>query len=186
VPRLLAVRAAARAFNGVDAMPPSLRHEAAHPLVAWPVQLTAYAAAASEIVFFFVAYPATTGSSFAMVTGLGLAGVVTWRWLARRHARLAADVIVPRRRIRLIRGAAAVTRLGLAAVAMGLLALVVTAPPANAQDDAGRFTPTARLASLTFAAKSTVDAGESSVDRPRAGPTGRAGPQRLGQASSVR
>jgi hypothetical protein len=142
VPRLLALRAAARAFNGVDGMPPSLRHEAAHPLVAWPLQLTAYVAAASEIVFFLVSYPATAGSSFAVVTGVGLAGVVTWRLLARRHARLAADVIVPRRRIRLIRSAAAVTGLGLAAVAIGLLALVLTAPPATAQDGAGHLLST--------------------------------------------
>jgi hypothetical protein len=41
VPRLITLGRAVRAFNGVAAMPPSLRHAAAHPLVPWPVQVTA-------------------------------------------------------------------------------------------------------------------------------------------------
>jgi hypothetical protein len=135
VPRLLAIRTAARAFNGVNAMPPALRHEAAHPLLAWPVQLTAYAAAAGEVVFFLVSYPATAGSSLAVMTGVALAGVVVWWRLARRHARFAGQVMVPRRRVRLLRTAGAFAGLGLSTVAAAVLALIVTAPPAMA--DAG-------------------------------------------------
>src|SRR6186997_2484653 len=36
VPRLMSLRRTAVAFHGVDAMPRSLRRDAAHPLVAWP------------------------------------------------------------------------------------------------------------------------------------------------------
>ena len=44
VPRLVSLLRTAVAFSGIDAMPPSLRRDAAHPLVALPVELAAYGA----------------------------------------------------------------------------------------------------------------------------------------------
>jgi hypothetical protein len=93
VPRLITVCRTALTFRGVGAMPPALRRDAAHPLVAWPVQLTGYGALAAAVVV----TPATTLFALGLVTGVTVAALVTWRPARARHARLATDVIVPGR-----------------------------------------------------------------------------------------
>jgi len=95
VPRLYRLRRTARVFPAV--VPPSLRHEAAHPLVAWPVQATALAAAASAVVLFLVGYPATAGSSFALASAAGVGAFACWLRLRRRHERYGGLVIFPSR-----------------------------------------------------------------------------------------
>jgi hypothetical protein len=98
VPRLVSLLRTAMAFSGIDAMPPSLRRDAAHPLVALPVELAAYGAVGAAAVLAFVSRPATAGSSLGLVTGVAVAALVTW-WVAHvRHARLATDVVMPRLR----------------------------------------------------------------------------------------
>lgn len=137
VPRLGAVRRAARTLNGIDAMAPSLRQQAAHPLLVWPMQLTAFGAAAAEIVFFVVSYPATAGSAFAVLTGVGVAGAVAWHRLARRHRRLGDTVVVPSRQARLLRGTGMLAGLVACGFAIPIAALVVAAPTPPAHADAG-------------------------------------------------
>jgi hypothetical protein len=124
VPRLIRLRGAAGVLPNVVA--PSLRHEAAHPLVAWPVQATVLGAAASEIVLLFVAYPAIP---FAVASVTGLAALAGWIRLRRRHARFAGDVVFPSRRGRLARSTSIVVTVAAFAVA-GPLAALATASPA--------------------------------------------------------
>jgi hypothetical protein len=97
VPRLVSLLRTAVTFSGIDAMPPSLRRDAAHPLVALPVELAAYGAVGAAAVFAFISHPATAGSSLGLVTGVAVAALVTWRMAHVRHARLATDVVLPRR-----------------------------------------------------------------------------------------
>jgi hypothetical protein len=98
VPRLVSLLRTALTFSGIDAMPPSLRRDAAHPLVALPVELAAYGAVGAAAVFAFMSHPATAGSSLGLVTGVAVAALVTWRLAHVRHARLATDVVMPRPR----------------------------------------------------------------------------------------
>ncbi len=133
VPRLVRLRGAARVFPAV--VPPSLRHEAAHPLVAWPVQATAIGAVAGEVVLFFVAYPATAGSSFAVATATGVGALACWLRLRRRHARLANQVVFPSRRARLARSTSVVVGVAALTVAGPLGALAVAAPAPDAHAD---------------------------------------------------
>jgi FtsP/CotA-like multicopper oxidase with cupredoxin domain len=135
LPRLLRVRRAARALPGV--VSPALRQEAAHPLVAWPVQLTALGAGAGAVVLFFVSYPATPGSSFAVSVGLGLTALVVWQRLRARHARLAGAVVFPSRWSRRARAALVVNGVVLVAVLGPLAALAVAAPAVDAHADTG-------------------------------------------------
>jgi hypothetical protein len=178
VPRLVRVLRTARALNGIDVMAPSLRQQAAHPLLVWPVQLTAFGAAAAGIVFLAVAYPATAGSSFAVLTGVALVGVVAWHRQVRRHRRLGDAVVVPSRQARLLRGTGVLTGLVAAGIALPIAALVVAspAPLAHAAAGHGATTPvtdlnrpaaarsvreyvlTARHATLTLPSGSTVEA----------------------------
>jgi FtsP/CotA-like multicopper oxidase with cupredoxin domain len=134
-PRLLRLRRAARAFPEV--VPPSLRQEAAHPLVAWPVQLTALGALAGAIVLFFVSYPATAGSSFAVSVAVGLAALVVWHRLRARHVRLGGSVVFPSRWSRRARSAGVMSGVVVAAVVCPLAALAVAAPAADAHADSG-------------------------------------------------
>jgi hypothetical protein len=97
VPRLVTLLRTAAAFSGIDAMPPSLRRDAAHPLAAGPIELAAYGAAGSGVVS-FLSQPATAGPSLGLVTGVAVAALVTWRLAHLRHARLATDVVMPRLR----------------------------------------------------------------------------------------
>jgi hypothetical protein len=97
VPRLVRLWRTAVAFNGIDAMPPSLRRDAAHPLAAGPIELAAYGAAGSGVVS-FLSHPATAGPVLGLVTGVAVAALVTWRLAHVRHARLATDVVMPRLR----------------------------------------------------------------------------------------
>ena len=98
VPRLIALLRTAVAFNGIDAMPPSLRRDAAHPLVGLPVELAAYGGVGAAVVLSFVTHPVT--ASLGLVTGVAVAALVTWRLAHVRHARLATDVVVRLRRAR--------------------------------------------------------------------------------------
>src|SRR4029434_1304141 len=91
VPRLARLRRTARVFPEV--VPPSLRHEAAHPLVAWPVQATALGAAAGAVVLLLLGYPATAGSSFALASAAGLGALACWLRLRRRHERIGGQVV---------------------------------------------------------------------------------------------
>jgi FtsP/CotA-like multicopper oxidase with cupredoxin domain len=134
-PRLLRLRRAARAFPEV--VPPSLRQEAAHPLVAWPVQLTALGALAGAVVLFFVSYPATAGSSFAVSVAVGLAALVVWQRLRARHARFGGSVVFPSRWSRRARSAGVMSGVVAAAVVGPLAALAVAAPAADAHADSG-------------------------------------------------
>ena len=140
VPRLLAVRRAADALREIDVMAPSLRQQAAHPLLAWPIQVTAFGAAAAEVVFFVVAYPATPGSSFAVLTGVAIASVVSWQRLRRRHARLGDAVVVPSRAARLVRSTGILVALVTTAVVVPIGALAVAAPAPPEHADAGHGT----------------------------------------------
>ena len=137
VPRLVRVLGAARTLQGIEAMAPSLRQQAAHPLLVWPIQLTAFGAAGAEIVFFVVAYPLTAGSALAVLAGVGVAGAVAWQRLVGRHQRLGDAVVVPSRQAQLLRGTGVLTGLIAAGIALpvGGLALAAPAPPAHA--DAG-------------------------------------------------
>jgi len=99
VPRLSRLRRTARVFPAV--VPPSLRHDAAHPLIAWPVQATAIGAAAGAVVLPFVGYPATAGSSFALASAVGVGALACWLLLRRRHERYGGLVFFPSRRTRL-------------------------------------------------------------------------------------
>ena len=134
VPRLVRLRRAARVFPAV--VPPSLRHESAHPLVAWPVQTTAIGAVAGEVVVFFVGYPATAGSSFAVATATGVGALVCWLRLRRRHERFADQVIISSRRARLARSSSVVVAVAALTVAGPLAALAVAAPAPDAHADA--------------------------------------------------
>jgi hypothetical protein len=96
VPRLVALRRTATAFSRVTAMPPVLRHGAAHPLIAWPVQVCAYAAGAGLVALALRTYP--PGLSLAFAAVLTVAVVVTWRRRAMSYARLGSAVIHPARR----------------------------------------------------------------------------------------
>jgi hypothetical protein len=96
VPRLIAVRRTAAAFTRVTAMPPVLRHGAAHPLIAWPAQVCAYAAGAGLVALALRTYP--PGFSLAVAAVLTVAVVVTWRRRATSYARLGSAVIRPARR----------------------------------------------------------------------------------------
>jgi FtsP/CotA-like multicopper oxidase with cupredoxin domain len=138
VPRLVRLRRAARVFPEVVA--PSLRHEAAHPLVAWPVQATAIGAAAGEVVLFFVAYPATAGSSFAVATAAGLGALACWLRVRRRYQRFAGAVVFPSRRARLARSTSIVVAVAALTVAGPLAALAIAAPAPDAHADAAHTT----------------------------------------------
>jgi hypothetical protein len=118
-------------------VPPSLRQEAAHPMLAWPVQATALGAAASEFVLFFGAYPATAGSSFVVVTAVGLVAFAAWVRLRRRHELLGADVTFPSLRARLARSTSVVVGVAAFAVAGPLAVLAMVAPAADPHADAG-------------------------------------------------
>ncbi len=96
VPRLARLRRTARVFPA--AVPPSLRHEAAHPMVAWPVQATAIGAATGAVVLFFVGDPATAGSSFALASAAGFGALTCWLRLRRRHERYGGLVFFPRQK----------------------------------------------------------------------------------------
>jgi FtsP/CotA-like multicopper oxidase with cupredoxin domain len=135
VPRLLRVRRAARAFP--DVVPPSLRQEAGHPLMAWPVQLSALGALAGGIVLFFVSYPATAGSSFAVSVAVGLAALVGWQRLRARHTRLGGSVVFASRWSRRARSAGVMAGVVVAAVVGPLAALAIAAPTADAHADTG-------------------------------------------------
>jgi len=126
VPRLLHVRRAARTFPQV--LPPSLRQEAAHPLLAWPVQLTALGAGAGIFVTLVMSYPATAGLSFAVSTAVGLGGLMAWQRLRTRHARIGGTVVFPSPWARAARSAAVVVAIAVAAVLGPLAALAVAAP----------------------------------------------------------
>jgi FtsP/CotA-like multicopper oxidase with cupredoxin domain len=152
-PRLLRLRRAARAFPEV--VPPSLRQEAAHPLVAWPVQLTALGALAGAVVLFFVSYPATAGSSFAVSVAVGLAALLVWQRLRARHARLGGPVVFPSRWSRRARSAAVMSGVVAAAVVGPLAALAVAAPAADAHADSGH---------------GAVDLGGGTIEAPTRGP----------------
>jgi FtsP/CotA-like multicopper oxidase with cupredoxin domain len=154
LPRIIGLRRAARVFP--DVLPPSLRQEASHPLLGWPVQVTAIGALAGVVVLFFVAYPATAGSSFAVATSVGLGSVAAWLRLRARHGRLGGAVVFPSRRARLARASAVVTVVATLAVAGPLAALAVAAPPADAHADAGH--------------SSTVDLGGGPVPAHGSGP----------------
>jgi hypothetical protein len=138
VPRLVGLRRASRVFPGV--LPPSLRQEAAHPVLAWPVQVTALGAVAGVVVLFFVSYPATAGSSFAVATGVGLGALACWQRQRSQHARLGGDVVFPSRRARLARASGVVTTVAGLAVVGPLAALAVAAPPVDAHADAAHST----------------------------------------------
>lgn len=136
VPRLVGVGRSARALAGIGVVAPSVRQQAAHPLLVWPIQLAAFGAAAAEVAFFVVSYPVTAGSAFAVLVGVGVAGVVCWHRLVRRHARLGAEVVVASPAARLLRGAGMLTGLVAVAVAVPLAALAVAAPAAPEHADA--------------------------------------------------
>lgn len=135
--RLVAVRRAARTLNAIQTMAPSLRQQAAHPLLVWPIQVTAFGAGAAEIAFFVVSYPATAGSALAVLTGVGLAAVVSWHRLVRRHRRLGGAVVVPSHQARLRRGTGMLAGLVALGVAAPIAALVVATPAPPAHADAG-------------------------------------------------
>jgi hypothetical protein len=126
VPRLLHVRRAARTFPHV--LPPSLRQEAAHPLLAWPVQLTALGAGAGVFVAVVMSYPATAGLSFAVSAAVGLGGLAAWQRLRSRHVRIGGTVVFPSPWARAARSAAVVVTVAIAAVLGPLAALAVAAP----------------------------------------------------------
>jgi hypothetical protein len=126
VPRLIRLRSAAGVLPNVVA--PSLRHEAGHPLVAWPVQATILGAAAGDVALFFMMYPAIP---LAVASVTGLAALAGWIRLHRRHARLAGDVVFPSRRGRLARSTSVVVAVAAFAVA-GPLSALATAAPAGA------------------------------------------------------
>lgn len=91
VPRLLRLRRATRAFavaRSTMPVPPTLRAAAAHPLIAVPIQATAYAAVIAVVVALGTAYPQT------LVTLLALAATVTVARHAARHRRLVASAFV--------------------------------------------------------------------------------------------
>jgi hypothetical protein len=91
VPRLVRLRRATRAFavaRPTMPVPPTLRAAAAHPLIAVPVQATAYAAVIAVVVALGTAYPQT------LVTLLVLAAAVTVALHAGRHRRLVAGALV--------------------------------------------------------------------------------------------
>jgi hypothetical protein len=135
VPRLLRLGRAAGVFPRVVA--PSLRQEAAHPLVAWPVQATALGAVAGAIVRLLVASPATAVSSFAVATGTGLAALACWILLHRRHSRLAVDVVFPSRQSRLSRTTSVVVTVAALIVAGPLAAVATATPPPGEHPDSG-------------------------------------------------
>ena len=126
VRRLLHLWRAARTFPHVLA--PSLRQEAAHPLLAWPVQLTALGAGAGVFVALVMSYPATAGLSFAVSAVVGLGGLVAWQLLRARHARIGGTVVFPSPWARAARSAAVVIGIAVAAVLGPLAALAVAAP----------------------------------------------------------
>ncbi|HLT11804.1 MAG TPA: hypothetical protein VK028_13545 [Micromonosporaceae bacterium] len=100
VPRMVAVRRAALTLSGIGAMSPALRQQAAHPLLVWPLQVTALGVAAAGLVRYVAALPLAAGTSLAALFAVGLAALFGWRRLARRHRHLGGDVVVPWRRSR--------------------------------------------------------------------------------------
>jgi hypothetical protein len=135
VPRLLRLCRAAGVFSRVVA--PSLRQEAAHPLVAWPVQATALGAVAGAIVPLLIASPATAASAFAVATGTGLAALACWILLHRRHSRLAGDVVFPSRQARLSRTTSVVVIVAALTVAGPLAAVASATLPPGEHPDSG-------------------------------------------------
>ncbi|MCI0687896.1 MAG: multicopper oxidase domain-containing protein [Sporichthyaceae bacterium] len=133
-PRLLRLRRTARVFPAV--VPPSLRHQAAHPLISWPIQATAIGAAAGMVVLFFIAYPATAGSSFAVATAAGLGTLACWQRVRRRHERFGGQVVFPSRLARLARSTSVVVGVAALTVTGPLAALAVAAPAPGALADA--------------------------------------------------
>jgi hypothetical protein len=131
IPRLTASRRSARAFGTVSAMAPALRYAAAHPLLGWPVQVVGFAIGAGQLVVSVGRSPMSLGIDLAALAGFVAAAAVSGLLLRHRYRRLAADVIVPVRRLGFIPRRTAIGAAVLAAV-MALLAAVATAPSAAA------------------------------------------------------
>lgn len=100
VPRLLAIRRAALTLNGIGTMSPALRQQAAHPLIIWPLQLTALGVMAAGLIPLVAVVPNGATLAPAVLMVAGLAALVGWHRLARRHRHLGGDVVVPWRRSR--------------------------------------------------------------------------------------
>ena len=98
VPRLRRLRAGSAAFLTAPAAPnpPGLRADAAHPLVALPVQVTAVALLPATVQATGITAVQSAGTDGQVLTGAGVLLVAAGVRLALRHSRLAERAVIGR------------------------------------------------------------------------------------------